>query len=76
VTTDRAPAYPRVIDELVLEACHVVEQYANDPIEADHGRLKAEHDDARPETATLRPGGLQWACIRPELAPWTLRTRT
>ena len=24
VTTDRAPAYPRVIDELVLEACHVV----------------------------------------------------
>lgn len=22
-------------------ACHVVEQYANDPIEADHGRLKA-----------------------------------
>ena len=41
MTTDRAPAYPRVIDELVLEACHVVEQYANNPIEADHGRLKA-----------------------------------
>ena len=32
--------------------------------------------DARPETATLRPGGLQWACARPEPAPWTLRTRT
>jgi len=41
VTTDRAPAYPRVLDELVPEACHVVEQYANNPIEADHGRLKA-----------------------------------
>ena len=41
VTTDRAPAYPRVPDELVLEAWHVVEQYANNPIEADHGRLKA-----------------------------------
>jgi IS6 family transposase len=41
VTTDRAPAYPRVLDELIPEACHVVEQYANNPIEADHGRLKA-----------------------------------
>src|SRR5918994_3160957 len=41
VTTDRAPAYPRVLDELVPEAWHVVEQYANNPIEADPGRLKA-----------------------------------
>ena len=41
MTTDRAPAYPRVLDELVPEACHVMEQYANNPIEADHGRLKA-----------------------------------
>ena len=28
VSTDRAPAYPRVLDELVPEAWHVVEQYA------------------------------------------------
>ncbi len=41
VTTDRAPAYPRVLDELVPSALHTVEQYANNPIEADHGRLKA-----------------------------------
>ncbi len=41
VTTDRAPAYPRVIGELIPVACHVTEQYANDPLEADHGRLKA-----------------------------------
>jgi transposase, IS6 family len=41
VSTDRAPAYPRVLDELVPSACHVVEQYANNPIEADHGRFKA-----------------------------------
>jgi transposase-like protein len=41
VTTVRAPAYPRVIEELVVEAWHVVEQYANNTIEADHGRLKA-----------------------------------
>ena len=41
VTTDRAPAYPRVLDELVPAACHVTEQYANNAIEADHGRLKS-----------------------------------
>jgi IS6 family transposase len=41
VTTDRAPAYPRVLDELLPTACHVVERYANNPIEADHGRFKA-----------------------------------
>jgi transposase, IS6 family len=41
VSTDRAPFYPRVLDELVPSAMHIVEQYANNPIEADHGRLKA-----------------------------------
>ena len=41
VTTDRAPAYPRVIDEYIPSARHVVERYANNPIEADHGRLKS-----------------------------------
>ena len=41
VTTDRAPAYPRVLDELLAAAHHVTEQYANNPIEADHGRLKS-----------------------------------
>src|ERR1700756_8537 len=41
VTTDRAPVYPRVLDELVPSALHTFEQYANNPVEADHGRLKA-----------------------------------
>ena len=41
VTTDHAAAYPRVLDELVPAACHVTEQYGNNPIEADHGRLKS-----------------------------------
>jgi IS6 family transposase len=41
VTTDRALAYPRVLDELIPSALHIVERYANNPIEADHGRLKA-----------------------------------
>ena len=41
VTTDRAPVYPRVIDELAPAARHVLEQYANNRVEADHRRLKA-----------------------------------
>jgi IS6 family transposase len=41
VSTDRAPMYPRVLDELLASACHVVEHYADNPIEADHGRLKS-----------------------------------
>ena len=41
VTTDRAAAYPRVLDELVPAARHVTERYANNAIEADHGRLKS-----------------------------------
>jgi IS6 family transposase len=41
VTSDRAPVYPRVIDELEPAARHDTEQYANNVIEADHGRLKA-----------------------------------
>jgi IS6 family transposase len=40
VVTDAAPVYPRVLDELVPSAWHRVEQYANNRIEADHGRLK------------------------------------
>lgn len=41
VSTGQVPAYPRVLDELLPAACHITEQYANNPIEADHGRLKA-----------------------------------
>jgi len=41
VTTDRAPVYPRILDELVPGALHTTKQYANNTIEADHGRLKA-----------------------------------
>jgi IS6 family transposase len=41
VSTDRAPAYPRVLDELLPSACHITEQYANNAVEADHGRLKS-----------------------------------
>jgi transposase-like protein len=40
VVTDAAAVYPGVLDELIPSAWHHVEQYANNPIEADHGRLK------------------------------------
>ena len=59
VTTDRAPAYPRVLDEVVPEAWHVVEQIANNPIEADHGRLKAR---TRPMRGLKRIRSAQVVC--------------
>ena len=40
-TTDKAGPCLRVIDELVLAAAHVTEQYANNRAEAGHARLKA-----------------------------------
>ena len=41
VVTDRAPALRAAIDELIPAAFHDTEQYANNRIECDHGRLKA-----------------------------------
>src|SRR5439155_18670138 len=41
VTTGRAYVCPRVLGELIRTALHTVGQYANNPVEADHGRLKA-----------------------------------
>jgi transposase-like protein len=40
VVTDAAAVYPAVLDELIPSAWHRVEQYANNPIEADHSQLK------------------------------------
>jgi transposase-like protein len=45
VITDKAAAYPAMLGELLPEAWHRTEQYANNHIEADHGRL----------TSRLRP---------------------
>ena len=41
VTTDKAGPYLRVLADLVPAALHVTEQFSNNRIEADHGRLKA-----------------------------------
>jgi IS6 family transposase len=40
VTTDQAPVYPAVLEELLPAALHRTDRYANNRIECDHGRLK------------------------------------
>ena len=40
-TTDQAPVYPAVLEDLLPAAWHRTDQYANNGIECDHGRLKA-----------------------------------
>ena len=41
VITDKAAAYPAMLEELLPGAWHRTDWYANNHIEADHGRLKA-----------------------------------
>jgi transposase-like protein len=41
VTTDKAPLYPAVLEELLPAAWHRTDRDANNRIECDHGRLKA-----------------------------------
>jgi transposase-like protein len=41
VTTDKAPVYPAVLEELLPASWHRTDRYANNRIECDHGRLKA-----------------------------------
>jgi IS6 family transposase len=41
IVTDHALVYPGVLEELAPAAWHRTDQYANNRIEADHGRLKA-----------------------------------
>ena len=76
VTTDRAPAYPRVLDELIPSALHTVERYANNPVEADHGRLKARlrpmRGLKRHRSARILAAG---HALRAEPPPRPLRTR-
>jgi transposase-like protein len=41
ITTDLAPVYPAVLEELLPAAWHRTDQYGNNRVECDHGRLKA-----------------------------------
>jgi transposase, IS6 family len=76
VTTDRAPAYPRVLDEPLPAACHVIDRYSNNSIETDHGRLKFRLRSMR----GLKRLGLARVIsagsrLHPEPPPRLLRTR-
>ena len=41
MSTDRAPAYPRIVEDVLPGARHVTVRHVNNRVEADHGRLKA-----------------------------------
>jgi transposase-like protein len=41
VVTDQAPTYPVLLEELLPAAWHRTDRYANNRVEAAHGRLKA-----------------------------------
>jgi hypothetical protein len=76
VTTDRYRVYPRVLDELLPAAFHDTEAHANNPLETDHGRLKAR---LRPMRGLKRDRTTRVivarARLRPEPPPRLLRLR-
>ena len=41
VSTDRAPAYPRIVEDVLPGALHVTVKYPTNRVEAGQGRLKA-----------------------------------
>jgi transposase-like protein len=61
VVTDLAATYPVVLEELLPAAWHRTDRYANNRIEADHGRLKARLRQMR---------GLNPAAVDRDLAGW------
>ena len=75
VTTDRAPFYPRVLDELVPSALHTVGQYANNPGGRSWTAEGPAPADARTETASLSADSRGRSCLRAEFAPRPLRHR-
>jgi transposase-like protein len=56
VTTDRTLVYPAVLEELLPFAWHRTDQYANNRVEADHGRLKPGCDRCAASSRTAPPG--------------------
>ena len=76
VVTDRAATYPIVLDEVLPGAWHRTERYANNHIEADHGRLKARLRPMRGLSKTEAPESSRWARLRSECPPRPLRARS
>jgi transposase-like protein len=75
VITDRAPALANVIEDLVPAALHSTAQYENNPVECDHGRLKARLRPMRGlKTERTASVVIRGARVRPERASWRLTT--
>jgi hypothetical protein len=76
VATDKAGPYLRVLADLVPAAAHVTEQFSNNRVEADHGRLKARlRAYARTQTLPLGGANRRRTRVRAEPPPQPLRTR-
>ena len=75
VVTDRAPAYPRCWTTCSPATWHRTERYANNRVEADHGRLKARLGPCGAQTGPQHQHRDRRACLRPEPTTRTLRTR-
>jgi hypothetical protein len=74
VTTDRAATYPIVLEELLPAPWHRTEQYANNRVEADHGRLKSRLRPMRGlKIGPQRQGRDRRACLGPERSARVLR---
>jgi transposase-like protein len=91
VATDHAPVYPAVLEELLPAAWHRTDRYANNHIEADHGRLKSrlrpmrglkQDRSAKVVIAghalvqNLRRGTTSWRSRRRTPAEWRSRSTT
>ncbi len=76
VSTDRAPTYPRILDELLPTARHLTEQYSNNAVEARPRTIKSPAaTDARTQHPALSTRHQHRTRIRPKPPPRTLRTR-
>jgi putative transposase len=74
VTTDRAPVYPRIIEDLQPAARHITHQYANNRVEVDHGWLKSQAAaHARTQTTGVSTHDRCRACVRAKPTPRSLR---
>jgi len=74
VVTDKAAAYPAMLEELLPEAWHRTEQDANNQIEADHGGLKARlHPMRGLKQESQRQDRDRRACLGPERPSRALR---
>ena len=75
VTTDKAPVYPAVPEELLPAAWHRTDRYANNRVECDHGRLKARLRPMRGLKQDRSQGDHGWARRRAEPATRPLGPR-